>query len=300
MIRAVTSNYSWAYPEYHHFELEGYGVCGIRYGNLLTNKGDILLCPVSKDFRPSNPLAQHIINIDKNLKPVLMNIKETGWIGSEHVAFLPTRKLKYRGILFISVDFYSDNRIEINAKRIAEAFKVAKKYNCRKLACPANFLYDPLNRADSYPNIFDLFNQLAKVVNYLKKDEDKIDFMIDIIIKNTLANHVNYDFGEQFCELSKANLELLPECSEILPWYRKKIRKIWRANALNKHDAHNVWAILTNQNVSIKKVIRVEKRLSKILGFYEETDLGQDFLLRMLKEMPWNYDLINEGFKHSD
>ena len=300
MIRAVTSNYSWAYPEYHHFKLEGYGVCGIRYGNLLTNKGDILLCPVSKDFRPSNPLAQHIINIDKNLKPVLMNIKETGWIGSEHVAFLPTRKLKYRGILFISVDFYSDNRIEINAKRIAEAFKVAKKYNCRKLACPANFLYDPLNRADSYPNIFDLFNQLAKVVNYLKKDEDKIDFMIDIIIKNTLANHVNYDFGEQFCELSKANLELLPECSEILPWYRKKIRKIWRANALNKHDAHNVWAILTNQNVSIKKVIRVEKRLSKILGFYEETDLGQDFLLRMLKEMPWNYDLINEGFKHSD
>ncbi len=300
MIRAVTSNYSWAYPEYHHFELEGYGVCGIRYGNLLTNKGDILLCPVSKEFRPSNPLAQHIINIDKNLKPVLMNILETGWIGSEHVAFLPTRKLKYRGILFISVDFYSDNRIEINAKRIAEAFKVAKKYNCRKLACPANFLYDPLNRADSYPNIFDLFNQLAKVVNYLKKDEDKIDFMIDIIIKNTLANHVNYDFGEQFCELSKANLELLPECSEILPWYRKKIRKIWRANALNKHDAHNVWAILTNQNVSIKKVIRVEKRLSKILGFYEETDLGQDFLLRMLKEMPWNYDLINEGFKHSD
>ncbi len=299
MIRAVTSNYSWAYPEYHHFELDGYGVCRIRYGNLLTNKGDILLCPVSKDFRPSNPLAQHIINIDKNLKPVLMNIKETGWIGSEHVAFLPTRKLKYRGILFISVDFYSDNRIEINAKRIAEAFKVAKKYNCRKLACPANFLYDPLNRADSYPNIFDLFNQLAKVVNYLKKDEDKIDFMIDIIIKNTLANHVNYDSGEQFCELSKANLELLPECSEILPWYRKKIRKIWRANALNKHDAHNVWAILTNQNVSIKKVIRVEKRLSKILGFYEETDLGQDFLLRMLKEMPWNYDLIKEGFHYS-
>ena len=299
MIRAVTSNYSWPYPEYHHFELEGYGVCRIRYGNLLTNKGDILLCPVSKDFRPSNPLAQHIINIDKNLKPVLMNIKETVWIESEHVAFLPTRKLKYRGILFVSVDFYSENRVEINAKRIAEAFKVAKKYNCRKLACPVNFLYDPLNRADPYPNIFDLFNQLAKVVNHLKKDEDKIDFMIDIIIKNTLANHVNYDSGGQFCELSKANLELLPECSEILPWYRKKIRNIWRANALNKHDAHNVWTILTNQNVSIKKIICIEKKLSKIFGFYEEADLRQDFLVRMLKEMPWNYDLIKEGFHYS-
>ena len=85
--------------------------------------------------------------------------------------------------------------------------------------------------------------------------------MIDIIIKNTLWNHVNYDPGGQFCELSKANLELLPECSEILPWYRKKIRKIWRANALNKHYAHNVWTILTNQNVSIKKVIRIEKKI---------------------------------------
>ena len=303
-IRAAITHYSWPYSDYHHFELNGYGVCRVQYGNLLTNSGDILLCPVSKDFRPSNPLSQHIINIEKELKTVLMNIK-TGLTGSEHVAFLPCRKLNYRGILFVSVDFYSDNRVDINAKRIAEAFKVAKKYNCRKMACPANFLYDSFIRAESYPNVFDLFNQVARVVNHLNKPEEKIDFMIDIIIKNNLWNHVNYDAGGRFCDFTKAYLEVLPECSEILPWYRKRIQKIWRANALNNHDAHNVREILTNKNVSIKKVIQVEKRLRKVLGDYEESDAdyypngGDGFLLRMLKEMPWNYDLINEGFSKS-
>lgn len=303
MIRAVLSNYSWPYTEYHHFELDGYGVCRIQYGNLLTNKGDILLCPVSNDFRPSNPLAQHIINVEKDLKAALMNIKETGWIGSEHVAFLPCRKLKYRGILFVSVDFYSENRVEINAKCIAEAFKIAKKYNCRKLACPVNFLYAPLNHSDSYPNIYDLLSQVAIVVNHLNKTDEKIDFIIDIIIKNTFWNHVNYNPGGKFCDFSKAFLELLPKCSEILPWYRKKIRKICRGNALNNRDANNVWEILTDQTIKIKKVVRVEKRLRKVLGDYNESDVdyypngGDGFLLQMLKEMPWNYDLINEGFK---
>ena len=188
---------------------------------------------------------------------------------------------------------------------LLKLLKLQKKYNCRKLACPANFLYDSFIRADSYPNVFDLFNQVARVVNHLNKPEEKIDFMIDIIIKNNLWNHVNYDAGGRFCDFTKAYLEVLPECSEILPWYRKRIRKIWRANALNNHDAHNVREILTNKNVSIKKVIQVEKRLRKVLGDYEESDAdyypngGDGFLLRMLKEMPWNYDLINEGFRKS-
>lgn len=219
---------------------------------------------------------------------------KTGWIGSEHVTFLPCRKLKYRGILFVSVDFYSENRVDINTERIAEAFIVAKKYNCRKLSCPENFLYENF---ESEPCIEQLFSQVAKVVSQLQKEDQKIDFMIDIIIRNTFFNYLRFRSDKKYYDFSKTFLELLPKCSEILPWYRKRIKHNYRANALNNKDAKNVRKILTAQNISIKKVLKVEKRLHKALGDYEGCPEFQQFLLWMLEEMPWNYDLITERFK---
>ena len=45
----------------------------IRYGNLLKDSGDILLCPLSEDFKPSDPLSRSIIEkegkwLDKEIK----------------------------------------------------------------------------------------------------------------------------------------------------------------------------------------------------------------------------------------
>ena len=120
-------------------------IFNVKMGNLLKNSGDILLCPISECFRPSNPLSREIIRKEgKWLKDKIEDLytSETAkWIGSEHVAFLPCRKLKYRGILFVCVDFYSENRAEINAARIAEALVVARRYGCAKLTCPQNILY---------------------------------------------------------------------------------------------------------------------------------------------------------------
>ena len=36
-------------------------VCRIRFGNLLRDSGDILLCPLGEDFKPSNPLAHWVV-----------------------------------------------------------------------------------------------------------------------------------------------------------------------------------------------------------------------------------------------
>lgn len=63
----------------------------IRYGNLLEYSGDILLCPLSEGFKPSNPLSRKIIKkegkwLDKEIKN-LYSCDNSKWIGSEHVAF---------------------------------------------------------------------------------------------------------------------------------------------------------------------------------------------------------------------
>ena len=50
-------------------------VCNIKFGNLLKESGDILLCPLSENFVPSNFLAQSIVRTEgKWLKDKLENL----------------------------------------------------------------------------------------------------------------------------------------------------------------------------------------------------------------------------------
>ena len=159
--------------------------CTVRFGNLLTNEGDILLCPIGENFIPSNPLAYWVMEKEgSELKKILKNINEINFEKTEHTIFIPCKKLKYKGIIFVGVDFYSDNRIDINVKRISEAFQQAQKLSCTKLSCPQEFLYD--FRVDSYR---DLFAELDKVIKETNIVNEKISFEVEFVIKPTRLNY---------------------------------------------------------------------------------------------------------------
>lgn len=278
-------------------------ICNIRFGDLIKDSGDILLCPISKDFKPSNPLSRKIIEIEgKHLKRKLDSIKnDDARIGSEHVAFLPCLKLKYRGILFVEVDFYSDDREEINAKRIAEAFAVAQKYCCKKLSCPRNFLYAP-DKSESY---VDLNFELEKVVANLP-EEVKISFAVEYIIKKNWTSYSELSYSWVYYDYSNALVEFLPLCSQILPWYKKKIKSINTVYCFSSNAAKLIRKLLTSENLTKKQMFKAFNKLSRIMGDYYETasnccNLGFEYyLLELCKEMPWNFKILKEMLEDFD
>lgn len=113
--------------------------------------------------------------------------------------FIPCKKLKYRGILFVGVDFHSENRESINAKRIADALSFVKKLNYSKLSCPEDFLYSP--QVQSYR---DLFNELNRAIMETKEDE-KINFEIEFILKRNLTTYSRYADCEWIFNLEENN-----------------------------------------------------------------------------------------------
>lgn len=262
------------------------------YGDLLRDSGDILLCPVSQNFLPSNPLAQHLVEKEGSyLKKSLMNLAQAKWIGTKHVAFLPCKKLKYRGILFVELDFYSKNRKEINIERIAEALEVAQRFNCKKLSCPENFLYE-----DSYHN-YAFFYQLMEVLN--KVSFDKLDFTIDIVIRKNLKNIFEYNALTYYI-FEDALVERLPKSAEILPWYKNKMKKIRTVYSLSARTKKKIHRLLIDDSVSEKQAYKLFKKLYNDLGDYTETGVGRGnlgfdfFLLKICTEMPWNFFKIKK------
>lgn len=273
-------------------------LCRIRFGNLLKDSGDILLCPVSEDFRPSNPLAQRILKKENKLKKKLENFNYEDRIGSKHTLFLPCKKLRYRGIIFVSLDFYSDNRTEENAQRLAEAFLLARKYNCTKLSCSKNILYEPDGIFSNIHSEEDLFNQIQKIIEKYHAEKIKLNFMVDIVLKRNYENYIHMD---KICTYDYTHVfaEKIPASSEILPWYRKKLCAVIRATAINRFTAHKVRIMLCDENIKEKKIKRTLKRLYRKLGDWYETScehvsIGyESFLInKLIKEMPWNFKKI--------
>lgn len=300
----------------------------IKFGDLLKDSGDILLCPVSTNFKPSNPFARKVLQIEgKFLSRKLQKIYEFdslenslknkvdklgftinagAYIGSEHVAFMPCKKLKYRGILFVSVDFYSDDREEINAKRIAEALEVAAKYNCKKLSCPRNFLYG-INRYQT--GLLGLEQELTEVIEKVSADV-KINFVIEYVIRKTLFTFNEFIDSIVYYDFSNALVEYLPNCSEILPSYRHDIKKIQTIYPLNNSQARLIRRILTPDSMNKKRLFRAFKKLRKTMGDYYESSVEYSnsgfafYLLGLCNEMPWMFNellvCIKEFYKTID
>ena len=279
-------------PSFTKYQTGSDFVFRIRFGNLLWDSGDILLCPLGNGFLPSNPLAHWVLEKEgKWLKKKLAAcIKVTN---GTNVFFLPCKKLKYRGIIFVAVDFHSPDGVEINKSRIAEALKLAQNYNCTKLSCPENFLYDPCYERNEYN---DVFFQMRYVLE--KYSGTKINFMIDFVIKPSVNNFKRLKNTILCYDFSKAYFEKLPDCAEILPWYRKKLLKIRHASSLNCFMAKKVRRLLTEDSISEKKKLRTLRQLKKKLGEYYETqpifcnEGYLNFLLRLCNEMPWNKETI--------
>ena len=268
-------------------------ICKIRFGNLLKDSGDILLCPLSEGFKPSNPLSRLIIKkegkwLDKEIK-TLYSSDNAKWIGSEHVAFLPCRKLKYRGIIFVSVDFYSENREEINARRIVEALKIAAKYHCVKLSCPENLLYNPEEKY-GYEYIYAQFEYIVSLFG----SKEKINFVIESVIQKTLSSFSLYSGTPIFYNFKNSLIEYLPNCAQILPHYRKHLRSIRTVYAFSSHTQKKIKTLLTIP-INEKDAFKLFKKLYKELGGYYESGFDKCnegfcfFLLDLCNEMPWNF-----------
>ncbi len=275
----------------------------IQFGDILKSSGDILLCPVSENFKPSNSLSRKIIKKEgKLLKKEIESLCSSDspkWIGSEHVAFLPCRKLKYRGILFVSIDFYSDNREDINAARIAEALEVADKYNCIKLTCPQNLLYSPEDNNFSFDYIE---CQWVDIILALK-DKIKIDFVIENLVQKNLLSFLKFQNSTPRKNIRYSLIEYLPDCAQILPHYRKKLKYIRTVYNFSARTARQLRKLLTNP-IKDSKALHLFKKLQKIMGVYHENGSRlcnegfEFFVFRLCKEMPWNFQKLKELFEN--
>lgn len=221
------------------------------------------------------------------------------------MVFLPCSKLKYRGILFVEIDFYSDDREEINAKRIAEALAVAHKYRCRKLSCPRNFLYSPY-KSESYVNAYVNLNfELEKVVANLP-DEVKIGFVVEYVIKKDLNAYSVLSNSWIYYDYSNALVEFLPACAQILPWYKNKIKSINTVYCFSIKSAKLIRKLLTSENLTKKQMFKAFNKLARIMGDYYETavncgNLGFEYyLLELCKEMSWNFKILKEMLEDFD
>ena len=275
--------------------------CRIRFGNLLRDSGDILLCPTGEDFKPSNPLAHWLVKKEGRwLKRKIQTLKNDGYIGTEYAAFLPCHKLRYRGIIFVSVDFYSKHRDEVNKKRIAEALLLAQKYHCAKLSCPEGFLYREYEDIQTYDFLIAELNETVRTLN----ETDEINYMIEFVIKRKLTNYIRLkDSFYSYDNYTKALFERFPISAEIFPWYRKRMKTIKRIYSVGPILAYMIRHVLSYENVSTWYI----KLLSKILifkfGWYFEVDPGitcnkggLSFLFDFCFEMPWNYIRLCELF----
>lgn len=183
--------------DYSVHRLDSKFYCSLRFGNLLKDKGDFLLCPLGEGFKPANPLAHWVVEMEgKYLKTALKNLEETEYDKTEFSVFIPCKKLHYKGILFVCVDFHSENRSDINAKRIADGFLLAKKHECKKLSCPIGFLYEGFH-PDSCK---EFFAQFDKVIRTMDEDAKKIDYLIEFVIKRNLENYSMFKDYQDFFE----------------------------------------------------------------------------------------------------
>ena len=245
-------------------------IFNLKFGNILKSSGDILLCPLSEEFKPSNPLSRKIIKKEgKWLKKSIEDLytsEHPQWIGSEHVA------------------------------RIAEAMEVAARYNCRKLTCPENLLY---NTDEKYS--FDYLCYQWNNIILALKNKIKIVFVIETIVQKNLRGFHLFQGAMTLYDFSNSLVEYLPNCAQILPQYRKQLKSINTVYYFSNRTAKQIRHLLTAE-INQRQANRLFKKLFRLMGTYGESSVMSCkegfifFLLGLCHEMPWNFLRLKELF----
>lgn len=117
--------------------------------------------------------------------------------------------------------------------------------------------------------------------------------MVEILLKNSIANYcLNQE--EYWPDNPKTIMvEYFPECSEILPHYREKLKQIGRSCIDHNLPARQIRRVLT-ESVQEKEIKRLLQKLIKILGLSFEvvsTGIGNiggiRYFLTQCPTMPW-------------
>ncbi len=291
--RIYSSGFYMNQTEIDNF-IKNYSVL-FKFGNLLKNKGDVLLCPVSEGFKLSNPLSQKInkienLNVEKWITDARMNPSVA--YRSNHCLFLPLQKLKYRAIVLIEMDFYSELRREINLSRVIESFTLLKKFNCCKLSIPKDMLYD-----HSRYNGLRIQSELHNIYDILKGYNSEIDFLIEVVINTYNEPDFMYysrdiKYTAERYPYSKKLYSFMKDPSDSMFYPKEYLYWNTEANLIKK--------VLTNRNIQLNDLSFLIKILEKKQGDYFETGVGRSNLgykkelISLLDELPWNADVIKE------
>lgn len=205
---------------------------------------------------------------------------------SENCLFLPLRKLNYRAVLFVAVDFHTDDREEINLRNMVEAFQLAGRYNCCRLTLPANPLYERLT--EKYHD----FSTLVQLAHIVFTQGEKIDFNLDLVLqqKGILSEMDFVHHWKSISEREPYSLKL-----------QKTALSNCRASRMNQFSGQvkkRIYTILTRHNPDTKLVISTLDKMIKKLGDSYETGIGRGHigyrkeLNLLLRELPWNKKCI--------
>ena len=259
----------------------------VKKGDLLRNKGDILLCPVGPDFVISNPLYIHLmLKEGKELKKWLSKAMSTDvHYRSENAIFLPLRKLKYRGVIFVAVDFHASDRETINRQNMAEAFRLAQQVNCCRLTVPANPFYS------KNPGLDPVLASATQYADVLLALDNPITFNLELIVRD-----MGFLGSMEFTHHWKSISEREPYTAKLHDSPLTARRKP-RMNPYSPQMQGRLRHILTRHSPRARQLQSALKTLQE-LGKSYDTGLGRghigckEELALLLQELPWNKDII--------
>lgn len=260
-----------------------------KFADLLKNTGDLLLCPVSDDFKLSNPLSRKINKsekkkIQKELDHYHDIIPEAK---TDHCIFLPIRHLKYRGVILVQMDFYSKERKVTNISRIAEAFSLAQRFNCCKFSLPKNILYD-----DQYYELEVLVEiELQNMAACMQAHDTMIDFTIEIIVDKFIPQKFRL-----YHRKIRNHLEKYTYTRKLYPFLREQGDCWFLAEEYmySRSVRKKILKILTDRNTPDKDILWMIKYLKARLDHEYDTGVGrgnlgfENEILELLRELPWN------------
>ena len=262
-------------------------VFSLKYGDILNNTGDLLLCPITERRLFNNALFRRIYRRDRNiLHEWLGEIMPGGdrLYTSDHCVYLPLRKLNYRGVIFVWFELLSENEQNINTERAAEALSLASRFNCCKL---------------TIPNIFNdnVFFPGRRLIESVIKGGGKTDFTIECILSGIPVSDLYHYYHKQYLAVPekypksgklRRDKQRFPVSSYYLQEY-----------AYNKKEISKTLDVLTKKHVKENQICSLISFFINKVGISYETGVCRgnkgyaQELSEFLSEYPWNKDKID-------